>query len=54
MLKKDPIEQNHYELELTNNVKYNNINDQINESSKISIKTNRDCSDSDNNTPFDI
>ena len=28
-----------------------NINDQINESSKSSIPTNRDRSDNDNNTP---
>ena len=31
-----------------------NIIDQINESSKSSIMTNRDRSDNDNNTPFDI
>ena len=31
-----------------------NINDQTNESSKISITTDRDHSDNDNNTPFDI
>ena len=30
-----------------------NINDQINESSKSSITTNRDRSDNDNNTPSD-
>ena len=31
-----------------------NINDQINESSKSSITTNRDRYDNDNNTPSDI
>ena len=35
-----------------NNVKVN-INDQINDSSKSSIMTNRDRSDSENNTPSD-
>ena len=49
---KDCIEQNRNELELTNNVKVN-INDQINESSKSSVMTNRDRSDSENNTPSD-
>ena len=49
---KDRIEQNRDGLELTNNVKVN-INDQINESSKSSITTNRDRSDNDNNTPSD-
>ena len=49
---KDRIEQNRDGLELTNNVKVN-INDQINESSKSSIMTNRDRSDNDNNTPSD-
>ena len=47
---KDRIEQDRDELESTNNVKVN-INDQINESSKSSIKTNLDRSDNDNNTP---
>ena len=51
---KNRIEQNRDELELTNNVKDKNINDQINESSKISITTNRDRSDNDNKTPSDI
>ena len=50
---KDRIEQNYDELELRNNVK-DNINDQINESSKSSILTNRDRSDYDNNTPSNI
>ena len=50
---KDRIEQNRDKLELTNNVKVN-INDQINESSKSSITTNRDRYDNDNNTPSDI
>ena len=50
---KDLIEQNRDELELTSNVK-DNINYQINESSKSSITTNRDLCDSDNNTPSDI
>ena len=49
---KERIEQNRDGLELTNNVKVN-INDQINESSKSSIMTNRDRSDNDNNTPSD-
>ena len=49
---KDRIEQNRDGLELTNNVKVN-INDQINESSKSSITTNRDRSDNENNTPSD-
>ena len=35
-------------------MKDNNINDQTNESSKISITTNRDHSDNDNNTQSDI
>ena len=51
---KDHIEQNRDELELTNNVKDKNIKDQINESSKTSITTNRNLSDNDNNTPSDI
>ena len=51
---KDRIEQNRDELELTNSVKDKNINDQINESRKISITTNHDCSDNDNNTTSDI
>ena len=50
---KNRIEQNRDELELTNNVKDKNINDQINESSKISITTNRGRSDNDK-TPSDI
>ena len=49
---KERIEQNRDGLELTNNVKVN-INDQINESSKSSITTNRDRSDNENNTPSD-
>ena len=51
---KDRIEQNRDELELTNNVKHKNINDQINESKKSSITTNRDRSNGNNNTPSDI
>ena len=35
-------------------MKDKNINDQVNESSKISVTTNRDRSDNDNNTPSDI
>ena len=50
---KDRVEQNRDELELRNNVK-DNINDQINESSKSSILTNRDRSDYDNDTPSNI
>ena len=50
---KGRIEQNSDGLELTSNVKIN-INDQINESSKGSITTNRDHSHDDNNTPSDI
>ena len=50
---KGRIEQNSDGLELTSNVKVN-INDQINESSKGSITTNRDRSHNDNNTPSDI
>ena len=50
---KDRIEQNYGELELTNNAK-DNINDQINENSKSSIRTNRDRSANDNNTLSDI
>ena len=50
---KDRIEQNYDELELRNNVK-DNKNDQINESSKSSITTNRDRFDYDNNTPSNI
>ena len=50
---KDRIEQNRDKLELTNNVKVN-INDQINESSKSIITTNRDHSDRDNNIPCDV
>ena len=46
---KDRIEQKRDELELTNNVKVN-IYDQINESSKSIITTNRDRSDNDNDT----
>ena len=49
---KDLIKQNRDGLELKNNVKVD-INDQINESSKSSITTNRDLSDNDNNTPSD-
>ena len=49
---KERIEQNRDGLELTNNVKVNK-NDQINESSKRSITTNRDRSDNENNTPSD-
>ena len=49
---KERIEQNRDGLELTNNVKVN-IDDQINESSKNSITTNRDRSDNGNNTPSD-
>ena len=51
---KDRIEQNHVKLELTINVKDKHINNHINESGKSSIKTNRDRSDDDNNTPSDI
>ena len=46
---KDRIEQKRDELELTKNVKVN-ICDQINESSKSIITTNRDRSDNDNDT----
>ena len=46
---KDRIEQNRDGLELTKV----NINDQINESSKSSITTNRDPSDNDNSTASD-
>ena len=49
---KDRIEQDRDELESTNSVKVN-IKDQINESSKSSITTNRDRSDNENNTPSD-
>ena len=35
-------------------MKDKNINDQINENSKISITTNCDHSDNDNNAPCDI
>ena len=51
---KDRVEQNRNELELTNNVKDKNIKDQINESSKSSITTNRDRSDNDNDATSDI
>ena len=50
---KNRIERNRDELELTNNVNVN-INDQINESSKSGITTNRDRSYNENNTPSDI
>ena len=50
----DRIEQNRVRLELTNDMKDKNINDQINENSKISITTNCDHSDNDNNAPCDI
>ena len=50
---KDCIEQNRDDLELKNNM-IDNIIDQINESIKSSITTNRDRSDNDNNSPSDI
>ena len=54
IINKNHIEENHDELELTNNVEDKKINDYINESSKISITTNRDCSNNDNNASSDI
>ena len=50
---KNRIERNRDELELMNNVNVN-VNDQINESSKSGITTNRDRSYNENNTPSDI
>ena len=48
------LTQNRDGLDLTNNVKDKNTNVQTNKSSKVNITTNRDRSDNDINTPFDI
>ena len=52
-VKKDRIEQNHAKLGSTNNMKYKNISDQKNKSSKIRITAYRDHFNN-NNTKQDI